>query len=153
MRKPLCAQRKTRPNCRALQQNLYEGVEDTIAGEVAEGYLAFLTKKAVSTKEINTSELPSGFREEADGDGIFSMLGGDMSSVFNELQEMLPEDASAGSVLEGISDTVLFHAYLMTHFTNYLEGNEIGRIPLVAQESVAKATYQDYLKKILNLLT
>lgn len=35
----------------------------------------------------------------------------------------------------------------------YLEGNEIGRIPLVAQESVAKATYQDYLKKILNLLT
>lgn len=112
----------------SLQQNLYEGVEDTIAGEVAEGYLAFLTKKAVSTKEINTSELPSGFREEADGDGIFSMLGGDMSSVFNELQEMLPEDASAGSVLEGISDTVLFHAYLMTHFTNYLEGNENGAL-------------------------
>lgn len=111
-----------------LQQNLYEGIEDTIAGEVAEGYLAFLTKKTISAKEINTSELPSGFREEADGDGIFSMLGGDMSSVLDELQEMLPENESMGSVLEGISDTVLFHAYLMTHFSNYLKGNENGAL-------------------------
>ncbi len=133
----------------SLQQNLYEGVEDTIAGEVAEGYLAFLTKKTVSAKEINTSELPSGFREEADGDGIFSMLGGDMSSVFNELQEMLPEDASMGSVLEGISDTVLFHAYLMTHFSNYLEGNENGALSYEQEYLIAgKKTDEQNLASI-----
>ena len=109
-----------------LQQTLYEGVEDTIAGEVAEGYLAFLTEKKISSKEIDTSVLPSGFREEADGDGIFSMLGGDMDEIFQELQGLLPEDTE--TAFEGISDAVLFHAYLMTHFSNYLEGNPDGAL-------------------------
>lgn len=35
----------------------------------------------------------------------------------------------------------------------YLNGKELGRVPLVAEETIEEATYQDYLKKILNLLT
>jgi len=111
-----------------LQESLYEGVEETIAGAVAEGYLSFLTNKTVSTKAINTAELPSGFRAEADGGGVFSLLGGNMDDVFGGLRDLLPEDTEAGADFSGISDAVLFHAYLMTHFSNYLDGNEDGAL-------------------------
>lgn len=112
---------------RSLAGDLYDGVESLISEEVADGFLGFLTEKEVSEKVLDTSELPSGFYyEEDEALSVFSLLGTDMSGIFEEMQELLPEGSAVSSAIGGITNPILFQSYLFTHFSNYLEENAEG---------------------------
>jgi len=112
----------------SLAGNLYDGVESLISKEVASGLLGFLTEGDLSEKKLDTAYLPSGFRYEESGMDIFSLLGTDMSGIFKELQGMLPQNLSFGTIADGVADTVLFHSYLSTHFSDFLEENGAGAL-------------------------
>ncbi len=133
----------------SLAENLYDGVESMISGEVAAGFLGFLTDKELSEKELDASYLPSGFRYKDEGFDIFSLLGTDMSAIFNELKTLLPEDISAGEVLSEASDAILFHSYLVTHFGDFLEENGAGALSYEKEYLIAgKATDQENLSSV-----
>lgn len=133
----------------SLAEDLYDGVESMVSQEVAAGFLGFLTDKELSGKEIDTSYLPSGFRYEDEGFDIFSLLGTDMSSIFEELKTLLPEDISAGAVLSDASDAILFHSYLVTHFGDFFEENGVGALSYEKEYLIAgKATDQENLSSV-----
>lgn len=133
----------------SLAENLYDGVESMISKEVASGFLGFLTEKELSEKELDPSYLPSGFRYEEEGFDIFSLLGTDMSGIFEELQTLLPEEISLESVVGGVSDTLLFHSYLATHFDDFLEENGDGALSYEQEYLIAgKATDRENLSSV-----
>ena len=109
-------------------ENPYDGVEAMVSDKLATGFLAFLTDTEVSDKELELSYLPSGFRPEEDAFTIFSLLGTDMSGIFSRLRTLLPEEVSFDTVIGGVTDAVLFHSYLATHFSNFLNANEAGAL-------------------------
>lgn len=112
----------------SIGENLYGGVSDLVSDKVAEGLLGFLTTEEVSEKSLEVSYLPSKLRYAEESFDIFSLLGADMSSIFEELGKMLPQGGSIDSIANGVSDAVLFHSYLMTHFSNYREKKENGAL-------------------------
>ncbi len=112
----------------SLADSLYDEVDSMISKQVAEGFLGFLTEKELSEKELDASYLPSGFRYEEESFDIFSLLGTDMSGIFSELQNLLPKELSADSIVNEASDTILFHSYLATHFGNFLDENKNGAL-------------------------
>ncbi len=133
----------------SLTENLYDGVESMISKEVADGFLGFLTDKELSEKELDSSYLPSGFRYEEKSFDIFSLLGTDMSEIFGELQNLLPKDFSAESIMNGASDAFLFHSYLATHFDDYLEENKSGALSYEKEYLIAgKATDRENLSSV-----
>ena len=105
----------------SLEENLYDGVEDMISKEVAKGFLGFLTDEVLSEKALEQSYLPSGFRYTDKETDVFSLLGTDMSGILTGLRDLLPADMSVDAVAGGVADSILFHSYLATHFTDYLE--------------------------------
>ncbi len=133
----------------SLAENIYEGVEDSISSKVASGILSFFTEESVSEKKIDTSYLPSGFRYDEDGFDIFSLLGTDMSGIFEELKILLPQDMSLGTAVNSMTDAVLFHAYLTTHFGDFLEKNEAGALSYEQEYLiVGKDTDQENLSSV-----
>ena len=67
-----------------------------------------------------------------------------------------------GESREGIEEKISFYEKVKAPIekgeelgliTYYQNGKEIGHVPLVAAEEVKKATYLDYLRKVLNMLT
>ncbi len=112
----------------SLEENKYDGIEASIAKKVAKGFLGFLTEKEISEKTIETAYLPSGFRYEEDTFDLFSLLGTDMSGIFKELQSLLPKDLSPEGIINELSDTMLFHSYLATHFQNFSGEKEDGAL-------------------------
>lgn len=133
----------------SLVGDLYDGVESMISGEVASGLLGFVTDAQLSEKELDTSYLPSGLRYEEEGFDIFSLLGTDMTGIFEEMKKMLPEDMSVKGVAVGASDTLLFHSYLATHFSDFLEGNEAGALSYEKEYLIAgKATDRENLSSV-----
>ena len=133
----------------SLEDSLYDEVESLISKEVADGFLGFLTEKELSEKELDSSYLPSGFRYEEESFDIFSLLGTDMSEIFGELQNLLPQDFSAESIVNGASDAVLFHSYLATHFDDFLEENKNGALSYEQEYLIAgKATDRENLSSV-----
>ncbi len=133
----------------SLAENIYDGVESMISKEVASGFLGFLTEEEISEKELDLSYLPSGFRYEEEGFDIFSLLGTDMSGIFEELQTLLPEDFSLKTIGTGVSDTVLFHAYVATHFDHFFDENGGGALSYEQEYLIAgKATDQENLSSV-----
>lgn len=133
----------------SLAEDLYDGVESMLSEEVAAGFLGFLTEEELSEKELDTSYLPSGFRYEDEGFDIFSLLGTDMSAIFDELKTLLPEDISAGGVLSNASDAILFHSYLTTHFGDFFEENGAGALSYEKEYLIAgKNTDQENLSSV-----
>ena len=113
----------------SLAGDLYDGVDSLISKEVADGFLGFLTAEEMSEKELHTSELPSGFGYGEEEDfSVFSLLGTDMSGIFEDMKEFLPEGNGDTATVGSIADPVLFQSYLFTHFSNYLEGNTDGAL-------------------------
>lgn len=133
----------------SLAGDLYDGVESMISKEAASGFLGFVTDAQLSEKELDTSYLPSGFRYEEESFDIFSLLGTDMSGIFEELQSLLPEELSVKDVAVGVSDTLLFHSYLATHFSDFLEENGAGALSYEMEYLIAgKATDQENLSSV-----
>ncbi len=112
----------------SLEENLCDEVESMISKEVADGFLGFLTEKDVSEKELELSYLPSGFRYKEKEADVFSLLGTDMSEMFSEMRTLLPDDISVDTVLGGMTESVLFHSYLATHFSDFMEENKNGAL-------------------------
>ena len=130
-------------------ESLYDGIESMISTEVATGFLGFLTQEPLSEKALDTAYLPSGFREEEDGFDIFSLLGTDMSGIFEELQQLLPEDLSLGTIANGVTDTVRFHSYLATHYADFLERNDTGALSYELEYLIAgKYTDKENLSSV-----
>lgn len=133
----------------SLEENLYEGVESMISNEIAKGFLGFLTTEEISEKELEQAYLPSGFRyaeEEAD---VFSLLGKDMSGILTELRSFLPEDLSVGAVVGDMADSLLFHSYLATHFSDFSEKNTAGALSYETEYLIAgKETDRENLSAV-----
>ena len=133
----------------SLAEDLYDGVESMISNELASGFLGFLTEKEVSEKAIDTAYLPSGFRSGDDGIDIFSLLGTDMSDIFGELQNLLPQDISMGDMVGEATDTVLFHSYLVTHFKSFLDEGGSGALSYEQEYLIAgKETDKENLSSV-----
>lgn len=133
----------------SLEGDIYDGVDSLISKEVASGFLGFLTESEISEKKLDTAYLPSGFRYEEDAFDIFSLIGTDMSGIFEELQKLLPEDISFSSVADGVMDTAFFHSYLLTHFSDFLEGNGEGALSYEQEYLIAgKDTDKENLSSI-----
>ena len=125
----------------SLEENPYEGIESLVSNKVEDGFLGFLTERECSEKVLDTSYLPSGFRCEEKNIDIFSLLGTDISGVFKELQNIFPADLSFDSITGGITDAVLFHSYLITHFSDFLKENKSGALSYEQEYLIAgKAT-------------
>lgn len=134
----------------SLAGDLYDGVESLVSKEVAEGFLGFLTEEEISEKELNMSELPSGFGYgEEEAFSVFSLLGTDMSGILEDMKEFLPEGNGESEALTGIADPVLFQAYLFTHFSNFLEENPEGALAYELEYLVGgKATDEENLSAV-----
>ena len=143
----------------SLDEYGYNGVEELVSKKVAKGFLGFLTEKEISEKKLDVSCLPSGFRyyEEEKSD-VFSLLGTDLSRIFTELQNMLPKNLSVGEVIEGTTDTVLFHSYLSTHFSDFLEERVNGALSyeqeyLIAGEDTDTENFSAVVMRICGIRT
>lgn len=113
----------------SLDEDLSGQAKDLLVSAMGKGFLGFLTEKAVSEKKLEVSYLPSGFRYEGNApENVFSTLGTNVTAMLCELREMLPSGGADGSVLETAVNAVLFHSYLMTHFSDYLEENGDGAL-------------------------
>lgn len=133
----------------SLAEDLYDGIESMVSDKVASGFLGFLTEEEISEKELDVSYLPSGFRYEEEGFDIFSLLGTDMSEIFTQLQNLLPEDVSPGTVAGKVADSLLFHSYLSTHFSDYLEENSTGALSYETEYLIAgKDTDKENLSSV-----
>lgn len=130
----------------SLEESSYDDVGSMISKEVASGFLGFLTEEEVSEKELDLSYLPSGFRYKEEEADVFSLLGTDMSEVFTELRTLLPEDVSADVVLGGVTDSIFFHSYLATHFSDFMEDNKNGALSYELEYLIAgKGTDEENL--------
>jgi len=112
-----------------LETSPYEGLETKIATKMSKGFLSFVIADKLSAKILEKTYLPSGFRYGGRKDiSILSILELGADNVFEEIQSMLPKASSLSSMAEAVTDSVLFHSYLVTHFSNYLEENENGAL-------------------------
>lgn len=133
----------------SLEENLHEGVEAMISKKVAEGFLGFLTEAEISEKSLEQSYLPSGFRYTEEETDVFSLLGTDMSGLLTELRTLLPEELSVDTVVGGMADSILFHSYLTTHFSDFSEENVIGALSYETEYLIAgKATDRENLSSV-----
>lgn len=113
----------------SLEASPYDGMEEALLTKVSEGFLSFLTEKELSQKTLDTAYLPSGFQYEgAEEKSVFSVLKLGVSDVFEEIRNILPEDLSPASVAGQVTDRFLFHSYLVTHFSSFLEQSEAGAL-------------------------
>lgn len=133
----------------SLEENLYDGVEDLLSEKIAEGFLGFLTDAEVSEKRLEQSYLPSGFRYAEKETDVFSLLGTDMSGLLTELRTLLPEELSVDTAVDGITDSILFHSYLTTHFLDFSEENRAGALSYETEYLIAgKETDRDNLSAV-----
>ena len=129
----------------SLAGDLYDGIEHMLSKEAADGLMGFFTDRELSEKELDTSYLPSGFRYTEEATDIFSLLGTDMSELFEALQEFLPTDVSVGAV----TDSVFFHSYLATHFSNFSEEHKDGALSYELEYLIAgKSTDKENLSSV-----
>ncbi|MBR2409611.1 MAG: hypothetical protein IKB07_11740 [Lachnospiraceae bacterium] len=129
----------------SLAGDVYDGIEHMLSEKAADGLLGFFTEKELSEKELDTSYLPSGFRYEETETDIFSLLGTDMSDLFDKLREFLPSDTSG----TGVTDTILFHSYLTTHFSEFTEEKKGGALSYEQEYLIAgKSTDQENLSSV-----
>lgn len=113
----------------SLGINAYERVTDMVKKEAGMGFLQLLTEEPLSEKTLEKSFLPSGFRYGAEAQqSPFSMLGMESETIMEELRAMLPQDASFTDVVGAVTDSVLFHSYLVSHFSDYTSPNEVGAL-------------------------
>lgn len=131
----------------SLGKDLSGQAEDSLMRAAGEGVLGFLTEKEVSGKKLEVSYLPSGFRYEGGAStNVFSMLGSNIMDMLEELREMLP----AGNMPEMALNAVLFHSYLMTHFSDYLEENGEGALSYELEYLIAgKSADRDNLFSVV----
>lgn len=129
----------------SLAGDIYDGIEHMLSEEAADGLLGFFTETELSGKELDTSYLPSGFRYKAEETDIFSLLGTDMSELFEKLRELLPSDTTGTTV----TDTILFHSYLTTHFADFTEENKGGALSYEQEYLIAgKSTDKENLSSV-----
>lgn len=113
----------------SLIESPYDGLNESVKDKVSKGILSFLTDKEVSEKTLDAAYLPSGFRYAGkERESLFSILGLNLSNMFEEIRRMLPEDGVFGTMVETVTDSVLFHSYLVTHFKNYTKENKYGAL-------------------------
>ncbi len=131
----------------SLGKDLSGQAEDSLMRAAGKGFLGFLTEKEISGKKLEISYLPSGFRYEGgDSANVFSMLGSSITDMLEELREMLP----SGDVPEMALNAVLFHSYLMTHFSDYLEESGEGALSYELEYLIAgKAADMDNLFSVV----
>lgn len=131
---------------KSLDEDLSGQAKDILVSAAGKGFLGFLTEKEVSEKKLEVSYLPSGFRYEGNASGnVFSTLGTNVNAMLCELREMLPSGGTGG-MLETAVNAVLFHSYLMTHFSDYLEENRDGALSYELEYLIAgKAGDRDNL--------
>lgn len=131
----------------SLGKDLSGQAEDSLMRAAGKGFLGFLTEKEISGKKLEVSYLPSGFRYEGgDSANVFSMLGSNITDMLEELRELLP----SGNVPEMALNAVLFHSYLMTHFSDYLEENGEGALSYELEYLIAgKAADRDNLFSVV----
>ncbi len=133
----------------SLEENLYDGVESMVSKEVAKGFLGFLTDAELSEKGLEQSYLPSGFRYKDEETDVFSLLGTDMSGILTELRTLLPDDLSVDTVVGSVADSLLFHSYLATHFSGFLEENKSGALAYELEYLIAgKGTDRENLSAV-----
>ncbi|MGN1084717.1 MAG: DUF5702 domain-containing protein, partial [Lachnospiraceae bacterium] len=122
----------------SLEEDLSKQAKDILTNAAGEGFLGFLTEKKVSEKVLDTAYLPSGSRYEAGkAPNVFSALGTNVTEMLEELRQMLPGGETAGGMAENIADAVLFHSYLMTHFSNFQEESKNGALSYEAEYLIA----------------
>jgi len=120
-----------------------------ISKEVANGFLGFLTDEKLSEKALEQSFLPSGFRYKDEETDVFSLLGTDMSGVLSELRTLLPDDLSVDKVVGNMADSILFHSYLATHFSDFSEANQNGALSYETEYLIAgKGTDKENLSAV-----
>lgn len=131
----------------SLGKDLSGQAEDSLMRAAGEGFLGFLTEKEISGKKLEVSYLPSGFRYEGRASAnVFSMLGSNITDMLEELRELLP----SGNMPEMALNAVLFHSYLMTHFSDYLEENREGALSYELEYLIAgKAADMDNLFSVV----
>ncbi|MCH5273273.1 MAG: hypothetical protein J1E35_06330 [Lachnospiraceae bacterium] len=131
----------------SLEEDISTQAKNLLTSAAGEGFLGFLTEKEISEKILDKSYLPSGFSyQENTSNDVISLLGVNANHMLQEIQNMLPRDGSAGNVLETITDTVLFHSYLISHFSDYLEENKNGALSYEIEYLLAgKAADKDNL--------
>lgn len=113
----------------SLEENPYDGLNDSVKDKISKGILGLLTEKEVSEKALDKSYLPSDFSYGGEErKGLLSVLGLDLSNMFEEMRQMLPKDGEFGTLAETVTDAVLFHSYLATHFKNYMKENKNGAL-------------------------
>lgn len=133
----------------SLEENLYEGVDAMVSKEVAKGFLGFLTDAVLSEKELEQSYLPSEFRYKEMSTDVFSLLGTDMSGLLTELRTLLPDDLSTDVVVGGMADSILFHSYLATHFSDFSDVNPTGALSYEKEYLIAgKGTDRENLSAV-----
>lgn len=131
----------------SLGKDLSGQAEDSLMRAAGKGFLGFLTEKEVSGKKLEVSYLPSGFRYEGGASAnVFSMFGSNITDMLKELREMLP----SGNVPEMALNAALFHSYLMTHFSDYLEESGEGALSYELEYLIAgKAADMDNLFSVV----
>lgn len=101
---------------------------------------------------LYTDENPEVLPDTPIENGVVEMVGGDYGQQFSYL-------STTGESFEGVTRNVSYNEGLTAPIakgdvigkvTYMLDGKELGNVPIVAKESVEKAVYTDYLKKILN---
>lgn len=134
----------------SLDKDLSGQAKDILVNAAGKGFLGFLTEKEISEKKLEVSYLPSGFRYEGNASGnVFSTLGTNVNAMLDELRDMIPSGGTDGGVLETAVNAVLFHSYLMTHFSDYLEENGDGALSYELEYLIAgKAEDRDNLFSI-----
>lgn len=142
----------------SLEEDLYSGVGDSVSGALADGFLGFLTDKAISEKELEISYLPSGFRFKDAKFDFLSVPGTDMSSALAALKVYLPSDLSLKGAVSALGEKTLFHSYLVSHFDHFVEENEIGALSyeqeyLVTGEATDKENLSSVAARICGIRT
>lgn len=109
----------------SAESSSYKGLDQGIIEKIKSGILGFLTEESISERKLDTTYLPSGFRfQEKEKEGILSFFHLDGGKILKKMREMLPGGNTLKSAIETVTDSVLFHSYLTTHFDNFTQKKE-----------------------------
>lgn len=96
-----------------------------IENAMSNSFLSLLTEEALADGQLELSYLPSKFRYAGEEpESVLALLGKDLGAVFSGLAGAFSGEGELSDAAAAVTDPLLFHAYLMTHFGDHSNPNE-----------------------------
>lgn len=143
----------------SLAGSIKDQLMRVLENAASNSFLTLLTEETLADGQLELSYLPSGFRYAGtESAGVLAMLGKDLSEMIGGITGAFSQEGELSDAITSVTDPLLFHAYLMTHFQNFSKPKEETVLRyeveyLIAGKAGDRENLADVLTRIIFLRT